>query len=367
MLTTFDDYLTHQTPDSFANVATSDRNFFDRYYFGCHDLTGDTFLVIAMGAYPNLGVMDAFATCVQRHDTQYVVRASRALGSDRSKSVVGPIGVEVLEGLKRIRVWCEPNDYGLDFDLTFDGITVPFEEPHFNRRSGNRIVMDYSRLTQPGRWSGKLNVGGESLDVSPDGWWGARDHSWGIRPVGDREPASAPDPTASRGFYWNWSPMQFEDSSALMYTVSENDDATRWHEAAAILRGETTEPLSVIKHDWKLKSGTRTFDGGSPVLAKSDGSEMTVELEPVTLLHMAGAGYSYMGDLWRHGQYQGELEVEGETWDISDQEFVKGLAGQNQNMCMIKADGLTGYGIFELIIFGLYEPYGFRALTDVAP
>ena len=101
--------------------------------------------------------------------------------------------------------------------------------------------------------------------------------------------------------------------------------------------------------------------------ARPDGSEMTVELEPVTLLHMAGAGYSYMGDLWRHGQYHGELEVESETWDISDQEFVKRLAGQNQTVCKVTADGLSGYGIFELIIFGLYEPYGFRSLADVAP
>ena len=367
MLTPFDDYLTHQTPDSFASVATSDRNFFDRYYFGCHDLTGDTFLVVAMGAYPNVGVMDAFATCVQRRDKQFVVRASRALGADRSQSVVGPIGVEVIEGLRKIRVWCEPNEWGLDFDLTFEGLTAPFEEPHFNRRAGNKVVMDYSRLTQSGRWSGKLNVGGESHDVAPDGWWGARDHSWGIRPVGDREPAGAPDTNASRGFYWNWSPMQFGDH-ALMYTVSENDDASRWHEAAAFLYsdGRDQEELSVIRHDWKLKKGTRRFDGGSALLARADGSELLVQFEPLTQLHMAGAGYSYLGDRWRHGQYHGELEVEGETWDIADEEFLKTIQGQNQTVCKVTAGDASGYGIFELIVFGLYEPYGFKTPTDVA-
>ena len=78
------------------------------------------------------------------------------------------------------------------------------------------------------------------------------------------------------------------------------------------------------------------------------------------------AGYSYMGDLWRHAQYHGELVVEGDTWDISDQDLVKRLAGQNQTVCKVSSDGASGYGIFELIIFGLYEPYGFQALTDVA-
>ena len=77
MLTPLDDYLVHQTPDTVDHVATSDRNFYDRYYFNCHDLTGDTFLVVAMGAYPNLGVIDAFATAVQRNERQFVVRASR--------------------------------------------------------------------------------------------------------------------------------------------------------------------------------------------------------------------------------------------------------------------------------------------------
>lgn len=369
MLTKFDDYLTHQTPQSFAHVATSDRNFFDRYYFGCHDLSGDTFLVVAMGAYPNIGVMDAFATCVYKHDTQYVVRASRELGSDRSNSMVGPLGVEVVEGLKQLHVWCESNEWGLDFDLTFEGATPPFEEPHFVRYAANRAVMDYSRLTQPGRWSGRINIEGTAQTVESASWWGARDHSWGIRPVGDREPASAPDPNASRGFYWNWSPIQFEDG-ALMYTVSENHDASRWHEAAALLdpydAGGGQTPLRVVHHDWKLKKGTRIFDGGSVVLAKPDGSEMTVTLEPVTLLHMAGAGYSYIGDLWRHGQHHGALAVEGEQWDITDPPFVAKLAGQNETVCKVTAEGRSGYGIFELIIFGLYEPYAFASLTDVA-
>lgn len=367
MLTRFDDYLTHQTPEPFAQVATSDRNFYDRYYFGCHDLTGDTFLVVAMGAYPNVGVMDAFATAVQRRDTQYVVRASRELASDRSKSVVGPIGVEVLEGLRRLRVWCEPNDHGLSFDLTFEGVVAPFQEPHFYRRSGDRLVMDYTRLTQTGRWSGTLTIGDETHQVAPDGWWGARDHSWGVRPVGDREPASAPAPDSARGFYWNWSPMQFEDGS-LMYTVSENHDGSRWHEAVARLHGDADpEPLRVVRHDFKLKSGTRLFNGGSVTLADAQGVESTVEFEPLTQLHMAGAGYSYMGDLWRHGQYHGPLAVEGDVWDISDAGFLRGIAGQNEAVCRVTEGGRSGYGIFELIVLGLYEPYGFDSLTAVAP
>ena len=369
MLTPLDDYLAHQTPETFDHVATSDRNFYDRYYFNCHDLTGDTFLVVTMGVYPNIGVIDAFATVVQRNERQFVVRASRELGEDRSRTVVGPIGVEVLEGLRRLRVWCEPNEWDLSFDLTFEGAAFPFQEPHFFRRAGNRVVMDYTRLTQPGRWSGQLSVGGEQHDVRPEGWLGARDHSWGIRPVGDREPAGAPARGGQRGFFWNWSPIQFDDH-CIMYTASEDADGSRWHEAAARLYPYDAErapdALSVVRHDLRLKSGTRLFDGGTVVFSDPDGHELSLEFEPLSLLHMAGAGYAYGGDLWRHAQYHGELAVEGETWDLTDAATVSRIAGQNEAVCRVKQQGQTGYGIFEFILFGLYEPYGFRSLSDVA-
>ncbi len=369
MLTPLDDYLIHQTPETLDRVVTSDRNFYDRYYFNCHDLTGDTLLVVAMGAYPNLNVIDAFATVVVRNQRQLVVRASRVLGADRGQTAVGPIGVEVVEGLRILRVWCEPNQWGLSFDLTFEGVTFPFREPHFLRHAGNRVVMDYTRLTQTGRWSGKLSVDGEERAVDSAGWRGARDHSWGVRPVGDREAGGAPVRGGPLGFFWNWAPLQFDDFS-LMYTVSENHDGSRWHEAAARLypydTGREAEPLAVVAHDWRLKPGSRLFDGGSARLREAGGREATLTLEPLSLLHMAGAGYAYQGDLWRHGQYHGDPAVEGETWDLTDPATVARVAGQSETVCRATLDGQTGYGIFEFILFGLYEPYGFATPLDMA-
>ena len=368
MLTPLDDYLAHQTTDTIDRVATSDRNFYDRYYFNCHDLAGDTFLVVSMAVYPNLGIIDAFATAVQRSERQFVVRASRELGGDRSRSVVGPIGVEVLEGLRRLRVWCDPNDWGLSFDLTFEGTAFPFEEPRMFRRAGARVVMDTSRLTQPGRWSGRLSVGGEQHQVGPDGWRGARDHSWGIRAVGGREPAGAPAPGGMRGFFWNWAPIQFDDHT-LLYMLSENPDGSRWLQAATRLHpydaGRDHEPLEIVRHDLRLKPGTRLFDGGTVLLREAGGRELSLEFEPLSLLHMAGAGYTQSADLWHHGQYHGELAVEGEEWDLTDAPTVARIGGQHETVCRAEADGRTGYGIFEFILFGPYEPYGFKTPMDV--
>ena len=374
MLTPLDDYLVHQTPETVDLVVTSDRNFYDRYYFNAHTLDGKAFLVVAMGLYPNIGVIDAFATIVIDGKTQYAVRASRELGSDRMNTKVGPIGVEVIEGLRKMRVYCEPNEHGLSFDMTFEGATFPCQEPHFFRRIGNRVMMDYTRLTQNGRWSGTLTAAGRTYDVTPDAWWGGRDHSWGIRPVGGGEPQSAPPPGGGGpgGFFWVWTPVQF-DKAAIMYTCSEEPDGTRWHGAAELLHAYEKnlpgEELAVVGHDLKLIPGTRTFDRGSVTMARRDGTLVKMTMEPKATLYMAGAGYAYMGG-WRHGQYHGPLVVEGESWDLTDDAVTKKLMGQTETVCDYTVEGIdglgTGHGIIEFLLLGAYLPYGFKSFGDVA-
>ena len=374
MLTPLDDYLIHQTPETLDHVYSSDRNFYDRYYFNAHSLDGSAFFVLAMGVYPNIGVIDAFATVVVDNKTQYIVRASRALGSDRANTTAGPIGVEVLEGLHSLRVWAEDNPHGLTFDMTFEGVTFPYEEPHFFRRQGNRVMMDYTRLTQNGRWTGKMTVAGRTFDVTPDNWWGARDHSWGIRPVGGGEPPSAPAPGQSQfGFFWIWTPVQFQDH-CMMYTCSEDPDGTRWHSGAEVLHPYAAERqpehLAVTGHDLVLVPGTRTFERGKLLMARRDGTPVTMTLEPKSTLYMAGAGYAYYGG-WRHGQYHGPLAVEGETWDLTDPSVTSKIQGQTETVCDYTVEGLgdigKGHGILEFLLLGSYEPYGFKAWNDVAP
>jgi len=181
-----DEYLAHQTTDTFDYVFTSDRNFYDRYYFNCHPSSDELFLVTGMGQYPNLGVTDAFVT-ISHGTQQYTVRASRELGSDRHDTQVGPLSVEVVEGLRKLRVRCEPNEWGVSFDLLFEGAVPALEEPKSFSRVRSRITQDVSRYAQVGTWSGELEVAGQRYEVDPASWQGARDHSWGVRPVGEPE------------------------------------------------------------------------------------------------------------------------------------------------------------------------------------
>ena len=76
MLSSMDDYPIHQIAAPVRHVGSSDRNFYDRYYFNLHGSSDELFMVMGMGQYPNLATQDCFA-CVRRGDSQHVVRASR--------------------------------------------------------------------------------------------------------------------------------------------------------------------------------------------------------------------------------------------------------------------------------------------------
>ena len=111
-----------------AQVSTSDRHFYDRNYFNAHDRSGEVFLVTGFGVYPNLGVVDAFAT-VRHGDTQRSVRFSDALAERGLESVVGGYQIEVLEPLRSLRVVCEHED--LSMDLRWEGsFEAVLEERH---------------------------------------------------------------------------------------------------------------------------------------------------------------------------------------------------------------------------------------------
>ena len=186
-----------------------------------------------MGQYPNLGVTDAFIT-VSIGTEQHTVRSSRELGHDRLDTSVGPLSVEVLEGLRTLRIRCEKNEWGIEADLVFTGTVAALEEPRTFVRQYGRVIQDVTRYAQVGVWQGRLSVAGRTFDVTPDVWKGARDRSWGVRPVGEPEAPGirSRQRTDGYGFRHDWLPMQFDDYM-LKVQVDEDADGHRIVEEAA--------------------------------------------------------------------------------------------------------------------------------------
>ena len=372
-LSPMDEFMAHQTCETFDHVFTSDRNFYDRYYFNMHPGNGDLFMITGMGQYPNLGTTDAFVS-ISHGETIYVVRASRELGSNRLDTRIGPFGVEVLEGLKKVRVWCEPNEHGIAFDLVFDGTVPAVEEPKtFQRHPHGRVMMDTSRYSQVGEWSGTLEVAGEHYDVTPDRWRGARDHSWGVRGVGEPEPAGirASQAAAGFGFFHTWVPLQLDDCLLKLFAEEDKDGGRLVEESVKIgslASGGAIEAMGAPTFNYKYKSGTRELERATIEFTDPSGKPVEIQATPLRTVYLAaGSGYIPQPD-WVHGMYQGPLKVEGKTYDVSTAEARAGLGPLYEVLCRFElSTGEVSHGLLESLCVGTYHPHGFDSPGAMAP
>jgi hypothetical protein len=371
-LSPLDEFLAHQTSDTFDHVGTSDRNFYDRYYFNMHSSSDELFVITGLGQYPNLGVTDAFIT-VSIGTEQHTVRSSRELGNDRLDTSVGPLSIEVIEGLRKLRIRCEPNEWGIEADLTFTGSVAALEEPRTFVRQYGRVIQDVTRYAQVGTWEGSLTAAGRTFDVTPDVWKGARDRSWGVRPVGEPE---APGIRSRQrqdgyGFRHDWLPMQFDDHM-LKVQIDEDADGNRIVEEAArvwnIDQNKPIEHLGRPEVDIDYISGTREMRRATVRTTDPEGKPIVVSNTPLRTLYLA-AGSGYINDgKWGHGVYQGPLKVEGIVHDLSDPETRRRFAILNETLCRFElATGEVGYGMHENLFRGIHRPTGFLTPDAVAP
>jgi len=363
-LSPLDDYPVHQAALPIRHPATSDRNFYDRYYFNCHPGTDELMLIVGLGQYPNLGVTDAFA--LARHGgTHRVVRASRELGVDRMDTTVGPFRVEVIEGLRRLRVVLEPNEHGLEFDLTWEGAVPAQAEPRHFIRQQERVIFDSMRLAQTGRWTGYVRSGDDEFAVTPDRWLGSRDRSWGVRPVGESEPPGIQSRNPAQ-FYWMYAPMQFE-GFAILTIVQEDaagirilEEAVRvWPEAT----GRAPQQLGRPEYRPQYVPGTREVQAATISFSPRDGAPLEVRVRPVLPVSiMVGTGYGLEPD-WKHGMYQGpDLVVQGVTYDLANPADKARMWGMIDSVaafeCVEDGTAVSGSGLFEYWPFGPHAPSG---------
>ena len=256
MITQGDDYPIHQTPEPVQQVFTSDRNFYDRFFFNGYFREGEPYFAVAMGIYPNVGIIDC-AFSVIAGGVQHSVRASRVLGAERMDTRVGPISIEIVRPMRSMRLRVDHET--IKADLMFEARADAIEEPRFSRRAGPRLVMDLTRFTQHGGYSGSLTVAGKTYEAKPSRVWGSRDRSWGVRGIGPQDPAGVPGAAAMAQFYWLWSPTNFEDVCTHC-DCNENADGSRWHQFGAVTRAEVGAPLDLatgVDFNINYASGTR--------------------------------------------------------------------------------------------------------------
>ncbi|SEF14587.1 hypothetical protein [Streptomyces sp. Ag109_O5-10] len=357
-----DEYPVHQVPLSMKHVATGDRNAYDRCIFHVLDHDGRALFILGLGVYPNVGVIDAYAT-LRTGDTLHAVRASDALGDDRMRLAVGPLRIEVEEPLRRIRLTCD--DDTLSCDLVWAAGFPALWEPHHLQRRGCRLTLEGRRFVQAGGVSGVIRAGGEEFRVDPGGWTGTRDRSWGVRPVPGEEGGRLAEENPTEGFHWIWCPVRFEDRFLMVITQEDADGYRTLNDATLVRPGDRDRQLGWPRTEIAYRSGTRHPERAVVHLGDPrEPQELEVEILASSPLAV-GAGYPPADD-WQHGTWQGRGWVDRRTYDLTAP-HPRAAYGVTDHSARFRLDGQTGHGIFEHGSYGRHDPSGFAGFDSVAP
>jgi hypothetical protein len=322
-LTRMDEWPRHQTGGTFDVVATASPHWSDGYYFTMGDDAGDVAFFQGFRLYPNTDVLDAF-TCVSTDGRQHNMRWSRRLRPRIDDLVCGAQAVEIVEGLRTLRITAEPNAHGISYDLTFRGLTPPYNEAYLHDWSGGMLAVERSNFDQCCAVEGWLAVRGREWEVTPERWTGVRDHSWGMgRTGGPIAPGVAPARSTAQPFgirqwvvarfprrvvFW-----QFHHSAEGKYTKVEtrvlypyDDDRAPWS-------------YTSIAHELSFVGTERRLASGRVSLRRPDGGEERFGIETISHpVYLQGGGYwAGWDDGLGRGVYRGEAIDEGETWDVS--------------------------------------------------
>lgn len=358
MLTNLDESLLHQASLPFSATTTTDHRFYDRCWVAAYDPQGGTALNMGLGVYKNMNVADGFVCCV-RDRRQRNVRVSRQLRPAIDDHCVGPLRYEVIEPYRGLRVQLEQAG-GLACSLEWQARFPPMEEGRTVSDVNGRTAIDVMRYDQVGRVDGWIQIGDERVVV--EDWFGARDHSWGVRGgVGGYEPTTGPSPLAA-GFLVMW--LLFSTDDVAGYTQLMRDGTGAITFLDGILRssdGRDDRRIVEVDHEIEFPRDSRCYRRAALRLVDDAGERHTVECERLTEpIVMRGAGYDggffdgrglgvHRGiELIEHDEY--DLSTEGRPALIPEGTPVAGA--QREQPVSVRFDGAPGTGDFTVLTAG---------------
>jgi hypothetical protein len=369
VLTGPDETLRHQLPTTFDHVGTSDPRFYDRYFFGVHDPEARLALHIGIGLYTNMNVMDGYiAALVPRTGPgtgggadQHNLRLSRALRPDIDVVGIGSYSIEILEPFRRARVSLPTGEHPVALDLEWQATAPAKEEEHHFRRLRGRVAADYHRYTIVGEVSGWFEVGGVRIEV--DRWFGARDHSWGVREqVAGPEPVTGPPGFGMEqvGYVFSWVPFQCGDLRGHVQLQTLGDGTVIYRDGVLHHDDGSVDTVVGVAHEVDFHPGTRQFSQIRATWTTASGRVLDVVAEPLLRpFSMDGTGYDWgFADGQGLGVYRGEYHVESDVYDLADAEAVVRPDGEvrrpmhRETPVRITVDGRPGIGHQVFVVSG---------------
>lgn len=372
MIHPLDDLPLHQSSAPLLHLSSDSAGLYDRYFFNGFDAAGTVVFGVALGVYPNRQVMDA-AFSVIIDGVQHNCRSSRRCSTDRTTTAVGSIAVDVIEPMLHHRVTVTDH-HGISAGLEMRAVSPVIAEPTFVRRVEGRPVMDYTRITQFGEWSGWIEIDGHRIELGSLGAvQGCRDRSWGVR--GGTRGLSGP-PTVPQ-FFWTWAPTMFDD---VCTHVAVNDDAEgrSWHRSGAVVRrssvGKWTtatvlddsqvQRAESVSTEVSWSRGTRWAESMAAEIHPWRAEPLTVTYEPFARFHMSGLGYLHPE--WDHGSWHGDLDERRDAIVLAEVNPLDPTMIHVQQLCRARSGDRVGIGVLEQLVLGPHAPSGLTGVLDGA-
>ncbi|HMN80546.1 MAG TPA: hypothetical protein PKA20_11510 [Burkholderiaceae bacterium] len=362
MLTAQDDLIGHQLPTTFDQIDNSDPAWMERLWYTGHPIDRlDMLFDVGLGYHPNRNVMDAFAG-VAVAGRQWNFRVSRQLRPDPLTTAAGPLSIVVIEGLRRHRLVLGPNESGIEFDLEFLASMTPHEEKAHLRRRDGRITENMARAQQLGRYSGWIRFNGDRHAVTPDTWWGQRDHSWGVR-AEMRTDETSPPLTYYPPFLYAWTTAQFRTRGLHVFFKERAPGDPIY------LSGEETFPpgsrassrglLTDVTHDltWHDDPLGQSLADARLGLTFADGRRRTLSIRTLPVRYYLKGGLYGGLNGWFHGDPKGKLYMESDCWDLTDHEVRRSARTLADQVIEIRDGDEVGYGIVEYGVGKGYARY----------
>jgi hypothetical protein len=310
-----DEYPFHQITQPFAATASSDAQWNDGHYVCACDAAGTVSLAASLRLYPNNDVLDGFV-CVRYGDRQHNIRLSRRLRPDLEQLGVGPLRLELVEPMRVVRLVLEPNDFGIEVDITCRSATLPHLDPVETSRVDGRLVSERVTYEVTGQASGWVQVRGERVDLDPERDSFFRNHSWGVHPGrGGPRLYAADRPRRRAPGVRQWVLFRLPSHGGFFFQDPSGRAAAG---KGSVFYADRSVAVRSVEHDLEFYDGGRRLRSGWFRLVDAEDVERTYQIEDLGWVYCQGGGYfGGFDDGLGQGVYRGDFHVEGEVWDVS--------------------------------------------------
>ena len=336
----WDEYFVHQLPRPLDWVNDTEKSWSDRCYFNAYSDDGTMLIVTGYGNNPNSQSAHGYAKLSLADGRHWDLDAVRKCITDRGDLFAGPMRWTCVDPLKRWMLELGPNDSGIEWELHYESRAPMWELLPITIRKSGRVIVDMFHIKQPARYTGWLSIEGDRISV--DGFGGGRDRTIGVR-------------VADQVDFWLWFEAVFDDRAIEAWVWESSDGSVQYVDGGFTFDdGRLSKRFVKFHHDVSFDDGRKRPAHADIVFVDEDGANFVVTADAVhpNVNANYGAGHS------RRQVGDGLSYYKWDSNDPADLDEVESSVVSLDQLMKFQMDGMTGHGIFELLIYGdRYQRY----------